>query len=569
VYENDTYQSVSGSLTEGSFSITWDKQTTPALYRWGVKFNSTLTTRWVNGSYDVSSSTFQVSDPTVTTSSTTVTVSAFANLAGNYYVYSNDSYQSVSGAFTAGSVVTTWNKLLAEALHTWGVKYNTSSGVTRWVNGSYDVTSSTFLISDPTVSGDTSTLTVSCYANLAGNYYVYSNDTYQSVTGSFSAGSVVTTWSKLTNIGLHVWGVKYNTSGGITRWINGSYDVTSTSFTVDWNFGVTDTKVFVTGYKTLPSSYTVYEDDSSISSGTITSLSFWLEWTRQQSTTPAAVDVAVKFINGSTTIWTNFSYTEAQLSVFRIEVYDFYLSDVFVNGYIRTTWNNATIYAYDNGSLVGTFSEGSFYWYKDTDIGIHLLEFNVTSGTNIITLNPAYYVPNWSDTALAFVTFNILNMQENYTLLTVTTNWQNCTVDVWLNGTKYVSNGIEGLINFTRPTNTGLYNLTVRVDGGTQWKSVSGWIYISPQGVSYDYRTQNFQAGGSQTNYIENFEIDNTIEPILLVDETAGEWLFWSVIMLMFGIPMAVLIIRIVKPKKGVDKQVEALSEKQFGGFNA
>jgi hypothetical protein len=160
-------------------------------------------------------------------------------------------------------------------------------------------------------------------------------------------------------------------------------------------------------------------------------------------------------------------------------------------------------------------------------------------------------------------------MQENYTLLTVTTNWQNCTVDVWLNGTKYVSNGIEGLINFTRPTNTGLYNLTVRVDGGTQWKSVSGWIYISPQGVSYDYRTQNFQAGGSQTNYIENFEIDNTIEPILLVDETAGEWLFWSVIMLMFGIPMAVLIIRIVKPKKGVDKQVEALSEKQFGGFNA
>jgi hypothetical protein len=506
-------------------------------------------------------------------------VSCYANAGGNYYVYSNNTWTTVSGAFVEGSVEVTWSRETTVGLHVWGVKFNTTDGTARWVNGSYDVTSTTFLISNPTVTSSTTELSVSVYANLAGDYYVYSNDTYQSVTGSFTAGSVVITWTKLTDVGLHRWAIKFNESSGVTRWVNGSYDVTATTFTIDWSFGVTETKAFVTGYKTLPASYEVYENDGLIASGSITSLSFWLEWSRRENETPGEVDVAVKFVNGTNTIWLNWSYTEAQLLVFAVDTWWMTMHlgvENYVEFFVKTTFENATIKVYDNGTLQTTVIEEeggvfSYFWLNELT-GLHTFTFNITHGSTTFTRTRAYYIPDWAETALS-MRWDLWTFQNNYTMIEMETNWRNCTFSVYLNDSLVAYSLNDPVtLNFTRDINVGEYNLTLHADGGSQTYTVLNirYVIVDPDtAVVYDYSEVTYNAGGHGTYVYEgDTYVDVTQEPALYIDEKAGEWIFWSLIVLVLAIPMGVLGFRIIKLAKDgkEDKLVSSYVEAQKEG---
>jgi hypothetical protein len=307
IYENNTLQG-SGSVTEGWFSISWTKDTTAGTYiELGIKFYVSTYSDWVNGSYSVASAEIlQVTNPAISETSTEVQLTGYSSLSCNYYVYSNDTYQSVTGSLTTGSFAITWTKETSVGLHRWGVKFNDSSTI-RWVNGSYDVTSTTFLVSDPILSGDSSTVHVTCYSNLAGNYYVYSNDTYQTVSGSFVAGSVEVTWSKSLTVGLHVWGIKFNTSAGTIRWVNGSYDVTSTTFLVsDPVPSENEIEFEVSAFSNLDCTYKVYENESLSESGSLSAGSILVDWPKQ--TTIGVWVWGIQFNSSGTIRWINGSY---------------------------------------------------------------------------------------------------------------------------------------------------------------------------------------------------------------------------------------------------------------------
>lgn len=221
----------SGSVNSGWFSITWNKESTAgATVSIGIKFTSGTYTTWVNGSYSVASATVLFISDTLTTDTTSeLQLSGYTNLACNYTVFSNDTENGFSGELTTGSFAITWTKETASGLHRWAVKFNDTS-TTRWVNGSYDLTSTTFLVSSIVSSSTEIEVKVSAYANLACSYTVYSNDSVID-SGSLSAGSIEVSWAKSSTIGTHSWGIKF-VSGSVTRWINGSYYI---SITYAWS----------------------------------------------------------------------------------------------------------------------------------------------------------------------------------------------------------------------------------------------------------------------------------------------------------------------------------------------
>ncbi len=329
-------------------------------------------------------------------------------------------------------------------------------------------------------------------------------------------------------------------------WLSVLYEVTPvTTLEVTWNYGASETRVFISGSVSISCNIYIYEDNILTASGSLNAGAFFRDWTRQSSTSPTDIWVGVLFVSGAQQYWANFTYGQLRLTVLRIESLLIYHDSMMVYCHIRTSWENTTVYVCDNGVPVGSFPEGHFFWYRSGVIGLHILTLNVTSGTSYVTVESAYYVPRWGDTALAITTFTILNMQDRYTLITVTTNWQNCTIDVYLNDTRYVHNAIEGMINLTRPSNAGLYNLTIVVDGGTQSLSMWGWIRTTEEGVTYDY--SQFYSGVQYQYLTTNV---NELNPALYVDPLAGQWLFWSIVMLVLCVPLIYIILRIIRRRR-------------------
>ena len=268
------------------------------------------------------------------------------------------------------------------------------------------------------------------------------------------------------------------------------------------------------------------------------------------------------FVDGGTdSYWYNISYTVAEVIAF--EIVDWDVSPHFgVENYLElsfeTTWENGTIYTYMNGTLQSSVLEQyggvTYVLWMPSGSGLHQYVFNVTSGTNVITLTWNLYVPDWADTGLV-MWFDIWTYQNNYTLLTLESNWHNCTFYVYLNGSIVATSAVDPVtLNITRSINTGIYNLTIVADGGTQIVTISNIRYIvTEEGVSYDYSTVT---GGVQYVTHEG-DVENTT--IVYPDDTTKEdtvlQIMVNLVAIIFGVVILVSIAVWWKDKKFAERE--------------
>lgn len=204
------------------------------------------------------------------------------------------------------------------------------------------------------------------------------------------------------------------------------------------------------------------------------------------------------FVDGSNdSFWYNISYTVAEIVAFELE--DWHVTpqlgvENYLECFFRTTWGNSTIYVYLNNSLQTSILEQeggiSFGFWMTGISGLHNYVFNVTSGTNIITITWDYYLPDWADTGLV-VRWDMWTFQDNYTLIMLESNWMNCTYYVYLNGSLVATSYNDPVtLNFTRAMNEGTYNLTIHAYGGNSNYTIKNIRYIvTEEGVSYDFST--------------------------------------------------------------------------------
>ena len=289
----------------------------------------------------------------------------------------------------------------------------------------------------------------------------------------------------------------------------------------NWRIDVGSAEVSGGGYCNKDASVAIYEDpekdgtyvlrsSTSVSTGT-----FAFYWTRYDDTEAGDVRYAVKFTNSSETWWENGTYARALSESFVVESWDIDLhlgQQNYVEFDVLTSFENATIYAYDNDTLMATATESaggvSSYFWMDTGSGIHVITLNITHGATTYTKTKSYYVPDWADGGLV-VRFDIWTFQNNYTLLTLESNWMNCTFYVYLNDSLVATSYNDPVtLNITRTLNVGTFNLTIFADGGTQTYTISNIRYIvTEDGVSYDYSSVS-SSGGVITYEGDEYEGD-------------------------------------------------------------
>lgn len=284
---------------------------------------------------------------------------------------------------------------------------------------------------------------------------------------------------------------------------------------------VAGSTVQLSGDINMDASYLIYEYDIQVGSGSVSKGAISVSWTRASSTTASDVTVGIKFTNGTLIDWINGTYSKALDIVFKVSTWwmdlDLGGQQPMVEGFVLTSWENATIYVYDNGTLQVTVTEGEggvfFYWWMSESMGLHEITFNITSGSTTFTKTRTYYIPDWAVSGLN-VRLDIMTFQDNYTLIQLESTWRNCTYSIYLNGSLIATAAVDPTtLNITRPSNVGEYNLTIFADGGSQTYTFKNIRYIvTEEGVTYDYSTLS---GGVQyiTEEGDTYEGD-TIEGI-------------------------------------------------------
>lgn len=91
-----------------------------------------------------------------------------------------------------------------------------------------NISTTPFLVSDLMASLTESKVNVSGFINLACNYTTYSNHSIVDA-GPLTVGFFNITWTKNTTIGIHFFGIKFNSSRSIL-WVNGSYYISTQGY---------------------------------------------------------------------------------------------------------------------------------------------------------------------------------------------------------------------------------------------------------------------------------------------------------------------------------------------------
>ena len=329
--------------------------------------------------------------------------------------------------------------------------------------------------------------------NVACDYVIYDDDVEQE-SGNKAAGSFFLDWNKQTSVGTHNWGIKFYTASD-TDWHNGSYEVLTTTLLVtEYGIRTTTNYAYLHGYVNLNANYTVYEETVQVGTGSVSAGSFEIRWTK------ASLDienVTVLFESGSQSYPVYSGYDVAAQVTFVVESWWMDLNlgvESYVEFYVLTSYENGTVYAYDNNTLMTTVTESaggaySYFWMSESE-GLHIITLNITHGATVHTRTRTYYIPDWAATGLV-VRWDLWTFQDNYTMLELGSNWMNCTYYVYLNSSLVATSYNDPVtLNFTRSMNNGTYNLTIYADGGTQTYTISNIRYIvTEEGVSYDFST--------------------------------------------------------------------------------
>jgi hypothetical protein len=186
----------------------------------------------------------------------------------------------------------------------------------------------------------------------------------------------------------------------------------------------TDSIAQMSGYSNKDCSYSVYENESLVGSGSVSEGWFSISW-QKNSTAGAYIELGVKFYVSPYTEWVNGSYSVAEASEFAINTWDIDWQDYYVYVTWATTAGNSSIVPYEDGSPAsGTTEANTLQYLKSTIEGNHTLDFKVYSGSNVLWKNYTYTISvtttvsdmhfAFFDTSNNWVAFETLNATITY-----------------------------------------------------------------------------------------------------------------------------------------------------------
>ena len=475
VYENDTY--VAAGMTQiaaGAFSITWDVNSTIGYVMWGIKFNTSSSTIWFNGSYTPLA--FTVTQYSYSITDEHVVVIGTPNKDGTSTLYHNDGGVSGGGNFYDGvSFIVMWTRSTTEGVHNMSLVC-VSGTETFYINGSYYI--------GPDIT-DALAITGMSYSDTTANLTFYWNTNWWNTTGQFyyddvAQGSAVNELTTLwfaapTSVG------DYNVSiriygGGTTLWVNYTYTVYPDPMYLI-AFDIDTTGATVTGYAETNwnnATITIYENDVQRDTGAEGAL---LTYTK--NTTAGEYNVALKIDGTAATLWFNVSYTVTAEASMYLTTYGIDTNGAIVTAFAETNWGNTTLTLYQNDAEQDTGGEGGVLSYaKSTVAG----EYNVSllvNGTGAESwVNVSYTI---ADNPMYLLTVSITTAGANVTGY-AETNWNNATITIYENNAEQ-DTGAEGtIVSYVKSTVAGEYNVSLLINGTASeiWFNITYTVAENP-----------------------------------------------------------------------------------------
>ncbi|MFX0065379.1 MAG: LamG domain-containing protein, partial [Candidatus Hermodarchaeota archaeon] len=156
------------------------------------------------------------------------------------------------------------------------------------------------------------------------------------------------------------------------------------------NFYLTDENCYLYMIANKAGSYTIYENDSSVGSGSFTTTGTNIAHTRNQAY-GVVIFLSYKFTSVSEILWFNTSYINTASVAWAVTTllfsYDLESNYIYVTYY--STWANTTYRVSDNDTSLGNLvNEGSSSWSFTDDAGYHII--------NISIYNSALFLQNFT-----------------------------------------------------------------------------------------------------------------------------------------------------------------------------
>jgi len=269
------------------------------------------------------------------------------------------------------------------------------------------------------------------------------------------------------------------------------------------------------------------------------------------------------FASDSYIWWYNFTYV-VSADTFTLSEWSINLHlnerGSFIDFYVHTSFENSTVYAYDNGTLMCTATEftggvSSYFWLTAT-AGLHTIVLNITDGTTVFTRTKTYYVPDWGTGGLTFL-YYMENSQLNGTALFVYSNWGNCTFNFYLDSSLVATSGDDpGQVFFYRTSNTGTFNLTIVCDGGSQTATIKDIIFtVTEAGTTYVSGGAQYITYGGDVYTVDDAKLSDIEDQVIKIQN----------IVLILGIVtlIVVLILLLFSPRKPNEKPTPPKEEEK------
>lgn len=469
----DPLQLIALNLTANSHNITG----VPALntqisnYAFAMDYASKLT-----HIYD-GSAEFQISVNTFSVSEVIISTFLTATRSGNYTIYENDTSIGIGNFVSTGTSIQSNRNTTNGAFIRYSILFQNNTD-TVWFNTTYSNSlgvveaGNQLLVASYSIDADGGLFYATIETSWTNNtIQVYDNDV--SLGTAISEGTSV--WSFTTSVGQHNFSIFVRNGGTLFRQLNTSLTIASDDFSVSVNtFSVSTTIISTSITSTKDGSYTVYENNTSIGSGSFSAIGTSIQ-TNKNTNDGVLIFYSILFVNGSDSLWFNTTYSNAEIilpddNTLQVASYSIDAGSNYFYTNIQTTWGNQTYTVFDNSTqLGGNITEGNGIWSFSSDYGLHNFTIKIYNGLSLWQefSTSTTLVPSLSD-PLQILDHDInVNLDDGIITVYVETNWQNMTVVVADNGTLLGDPVAEGFSIWTMTTDLGFHNITIHIMLGT------------------------------------------------------------------------------------------------------
>ena len=520
IYSDETYlgvytdlQTILKNNTVGNHNLTY------------VLFSAGEETAYLSSSYEylytVSAASFTVYLESFYLSYLYVNTFVTSNYDGTYIVYEDGTPEDSGTLYKDGTTIITSRDVTPGASINYTIAFTYGSEMVAFQTY-YNNPNSDFFVTSYSVDIDTTiTITWGTSKSSTDSLTVLENGV-EKVTDDPAS---TTTWTKATAEGTYIVTLIFEATDYTDILYSFSYTVAGIeSFSVSVeSFYLSDTYVNAYVTSNYDGDYYVYQDNTPDGSGSLSAIGTTISSARD-TTAGATIEYAIKFVNGSTVIWFNTTYSNV-FEAFAVESYFIDLSST-----ITITWDTTkdstdslTVYEDDvlkvNADLTSTSS-----WSKSSVVGEHYVTL-IFSATNFLDI-----IYSFTYTVAATEDFQV-NIESFY----VSDDFLNiyCTSNYDYSYEAYTNNSLSGsgsglsvgtFIIIPKQTTAGIFNLTVAFVNGSETVLFMTWysnLLLPPTPINDIYRAESegYYNISFMTN-LDTFWIDIYHDNVLIYDDS-------------------------------------------------